>query len=186
MFAGKNCARLCIWLFHVGVYQCTTNVATYQQDSNNDGVIDFKATELGLDVSKPSGDSDDDGISDFIELGGDISNPLDSDGDGVINALESGSMAADATIASGLKLPDGSRVEIATASGKLLSGINVVAAVANSPAGVSFPFGVLSYNTTSDTGASVEIALTFSGELPVNIKLYKVDRFLQLRTITRY
>ncbi len=161
----------------VGVYQCTTNVATYQQDSNNDGVIDFKATELGLDVSKPSGDSDGDGISDFIELGGDINNPLDSDGDGVIDALEFGSMAANATFASGLKLPDGSRVDIATASGKLLSGISVVAAAANSPAGVSFPFGVLSYNTTSDTGASVEIALTFSGELPVNIKLYKVDRF---------
>ena len=159
----------------VGVYQCTTNVATYQQDSNNDGVIDFKAVELGLDVNAPSGDTDGDGIRDLIELGGDINNPLDSDGDGIIDALEAGNAAIDATFASGLKLPGGGSVNIATAPGKMLSGVSAAVAAATTPQGVSFPFGVLSYYTTADPGAGVEITLVFSEALPLNLALYKVD-----------
>lgn len=72
---------------------------------------------------------------------------------------------------------------IATEAGKSLSGVSVAVAAATAPAGVSFPFGVLSYNNTSDPGASVEISLTFSTELPANMQLYKVDRvgkFVQL------
>jgi hypothetical protein len=159
----------------VGVYQCTTNVATYQQDSNNDGVIDFKAVELGLDVTLPSGDSDGDGIRDIDELGGDINNPLDSDGDGVIDALEAGNAAIDARFANGLKLPGGGSINIATAPGKLLSGMSVIVAAETAPDGVSFPFGVLSYNTTSDPGASVEITVAVTSVLPANMSLYKVD-----------
>lgn len=160
----------------IGVYQCTTNVATYQQDSNNDGVVDFKAVELQLDVSSVSGDTDGDGITDVVELGSDINNPIDSDADGIIDALEAGNAATNAGVAHGVKLPAGGSINITTAAGKLLSEVSVAVAANTAPAGVSFPFGVLSYNTTSDQGAKVEISLVFSDELPANMALYKVDR----------
>jgi len=160
----------------VGVYQCTTNVATYQQDSNNDGIIDFIADQLQLDISSPSADTDGDGIRDIDELGSDFNYPLDSDGDGIIDALEAGNTAMDASIAHGLRLAGGGSINISTAAGKLLANISVIVATAIAPQGVSFPFGVLSYNTTSDIGASVEITLTFSAKLPVNMALYKAGR----------
>lgn len=54
-------------------------------DSDNDGITDVKEKELGLNPN--SVDSDDDGINDKDEVG-DIENPTDSDGDGVIDALD--------------------------------------------------------------------------------------------------
>ena len=62
-------------------------------DSNGDGILDVDAIALGLDPNDPDGDTDDDGSSDVDEVGGDLNNPLDSDVDGVIDALEPGAAA---------------------------------------------------------------------------------------------
>ncbi|MEN8801705.1 MAG: hypothetical protein ABF297_06980 [Thiogranum sp.] len=92
-------------------------------DSNGDGISDTDAIALGLDPNDPDGDTDDDTASDVIETGSDPGNPLpvDSDGDGVIDALEAGTSATDASVASGLKLSSGDTVTITAAGDIVLS-----------------------------------------------------------------
>ena len=70
-------------------------------DSNGDGLSDADAVALGLDPTDPDGDTDNDGQTDVIEIGGDVNNPLDSDVDGVIDALEAGTTAIDPAVATG-------------------------------------------------------------------------------------
>jgi len=141
-------------------------------DSNGDGLSDDEAIALGLDPNDPDGDTDDDGLSDVIEIGGDVDNPLDSDGDGVIDALEAGANASDASIADNIGLVLGS-VDIISA-GQTLSNISTGPA-SGGPAGIAFPFGTLSFKTTSPLGGSVTVRLIFSEALPLNLALYKVD-----------
>jgi len=55
-------------------------------DADGDGFSNLDETALGMDPYRV--DSDGDGISDPDEVGGDISAPLDSDFDGIIDALD--------------------------------------------------------------------------------------------------
>ena len=71
-------------------------------DSNNDGLSDQQALSLGL--SPTSYDTDSDGIDDIIELGNNVTQPIDSDHDSIIDALEYGNSATDAQVAHGLTL----------------------------------------------------------------------------------
>jgi hypothetical protein len=143
-------------------------------DSNGDGLSDADAIALGLDPHDPDWDTDNDGISDVLEVGVDVSNPLDGDVDGVIDALEPGADAADAMIASGLPLDGGASLVITTAAGETLSGVSVAAATAG-PAGINFPVGTVSYTTSAAVGGSVTVQMEFSADLPANLALYKVD-----------
>ncbi|HUQ11927.1 MAG TPA: hypothetical protein VM146_16550 [Steroidobacteraceae bacterium] len=59
----------------------------FQNDSDGDGLLDSAETTLGTDPSDP--DTDLDGASDGAEVGPNPASPVDTDGDGVINALES-------------------------------------------------------------------------------------------------
>ena len=88
------------------------------------------ASALGLDPNDPDGDTDDDAASDVIETGADPSNPMpvDSDGDGVIDALEPRTSAIDASVASGLTLSSGDTMSITTVSGEMLSEVSAAAA----------------------------------------------------------
>ena len=63
-------------------------------DSNDDGLSDAQSTAIGLDPQLT--DTDGDGNSDAVEVGGDPANPIDTDADSVIDALEFG--AADPNI----------------------------------------------------------------------------------------
>ncbi len=56
-------------------------------DSDNDGLTDAQEAELGTDPGNP--DSDGDGAGDGAEVGDDPAAPLDGDGDGIIDALDS-------------------------------------------------------------------------------------------------
>ena len=56
-------------------------------DADNDGLTNAQEAALGTDPD--IADTDADGTDDLIEVGSDIANPLDSDGDGKIDALES-------------------------------------------------------------------------------------------------
>ncbi|MGV6808272.1 MAG: IPTL-CTERM sorting domain-containing protein [bacterium] len=56
-------------------------------DSDNDGISD--ADEALLFTNPQLSDSDEDGIDDLSEIGGNIHQPLDTDSDGLINALDS-------------------------------------------------------------------------------------------------
>ena len=55
-------------------------------DQDNDAISDDDERSLGTDPSND--DSDSDGIKDNEELGTDLQNPTDTDGDGIINALD--------------------------------------------------------------------------------------------------
>ena len=144
------------------------------QDSNGDGLSDADAIALGLDPNDPDGDTDNDGISDVLEVGSDVNNPPDADIDGVIDALEPGTDAADAMVASGLPLAGGGTLKITTAAGEMLSGVSATAAT-GAPAGINFPFGMVSYMTTAPAGGTVSVQMEFSSDLPTNLAMYKVD-----------
>ncbi len=143
-------------------------------DSNGDGLSDAVAIALGLDPNDPDGDTDNDGVADLVEIGAAINNPLDSDVDGVIDALEPGAAANDASTASGLALGGGVSLTL-TSPGESLSDVRAVV-VTGGPAGVSFPFGAVSYTTTSVVvGGDVSVQMLVSADLPANLALYKVD-----------
>ncbi|MGF1560428.1 MAG: gliding motility-associated C-terminal domain-containing protein [Flavobacteriaceae bacterium] len=65
----------------------TIAVNDCDSDTDGDGLFDGLEAVLGTDPNNP--DTDGDGINDGEEVGPDVSNPLDSDGDGIIDALES-------------------------------------------------------------------------------------------------
>lgn len=58
-------------------------------DQDGDGLTNLEEYQAGTDPNKA--DSDDDSINDSIEVGGDPANPLDTDGDGTIDALDNDS-----------------------------------------------------------------------------------------------
>ncbi|MFN3786301.1 MAG: Ig-like domain-containing protein, partial [Thiothrix sp.] len=55
-------------------------------DNDKDGISDADEKRLGTDPNNP--DTDGDGVSDGVEVGADISKPLDTDGDGSIDPLD--------------------------------------------------------------------------------------------------
>jgi len=150
-----------------------TGTVTPPPDSNGDGISDADAIALGLDPNDPDGDTDNDGLSDVDEVG-DVNNPMDNDGDGVIDALEPGADASNAEITSGLALTSGDTVTITTETGEMLSQVSTAEAT-DTPGGINFPLGTVSYTTTSPVGGSVTVRLTFSVDLPGSLVIYKVD-----------
>ncbi|HFD87978.1 MAG TPA: hypothetical protein ENJ35_09925 [Gammaproteobacteria bacterium] len=150
------------------------NITIILPDSNSDGISDVAAIALGLDPNDPDGDTDGDGIPDITEVGGSINAPLDSDSDGVIDALEPGADATDASVVGAFPLTGGGSVRISTAVGEALSQVSADA-VTGAPTGISFPFGVISYTTTSEVGGNVTVRMTLSTNLPPNLVIYKVN-----------
>lgn len=57
-----------------------------QIDTDSDGIPDDREVELDMNPNSP--DSDGDGISDRVEIGTDWTQPVDTDGDGMIDALD--------------------------------------------------------------------------------------------------
>lgn len=137
-------------------------------------ISDDALVALGLNPAAPNGDTDGDGVSDKTEIGPDIGNPLDSDGDGLINALEVGDDASDASVAAGLSLENNVTLTLTTAAGEQLSNVAVIEA-AGAPAGITFPYGALSYTTSSQPGGSVTVRMSFSADLLANLAVYKID-----------
>ena len=142
-------------------------------DSNGDGISDVEATALGLSLDDPAGDSDHDGIPDIVEIGGDLSHPRDTNADGFIDALQ-------AMVVANIPLADGSVLDMTTAPGEILSKVSA-AAVTDGPSGVAFPFGAISYTTTSQNGGSVTVRLAFSVDLPKDLVLYKAGNGVYTR-----
>jgi hypothetical protein len=73
----------------VAQFTHTVNVgaSNFQNDSDGDGLLDGDETTLGTDPN--DADTDNDGASDGAEVGSNPASPVDTDGDGIINALES-------------------------------------------------------------------------------------------------
>ncbi|QLG44515.1 T9SS type B sorting domain-containing protein [Costertonia aggregata] len=71
----------------------TVAVNSCQQDSDNDGLVDGDESTLGTDPNNP--DTDGDGINDGDEVGDDVENPLDGDGDGILDVFDSNILDTD-------------------------------------------------------------------------------------------
>ncbi len=154
--------------------EATVTITINPTDTNGDGISDAQATILGLDPNDADGDTDNDQITDVAEVGGDLNNPIDSDADGMIDALEPGTSAADASVVSGLQFDDGTNLIIQTATGEALSNASSEV-ITDGPAEIDFPFGMMSYTTTAPTGGSATVRLSFSNDLPENLVVFKVD-----------
>ncbi len=68
-------------------------VTTCDVDTDGDGLLDGVEADLGTNPNET--DTDNDGIGDGTEVGPDTDNPLDEDGDGIIDALDSNTADAD-------------------------------------------------------------------------------------------
>ena len=139
---------------------------------SGNGLTIAQALALGFDPNAATVDADGDGIPDAVEVG-DPANPYDQDGDGLIDAFETGANTLDASIAAGLPVASGT-VNISS-PGQVISNVAFTSVGAGQPAGISFPFGVVSYDTSVAVGTSQTITLSFSNALPANLELYKVD-----------
>ncbi|WP_282049230.1 Calx-beta domain-containing protein [Maribacter aquivivus] len=73
--------------------EITINVSDCETDDDNDGLLGGEEVTLGTDSN--DADTDGDGIDDGVEVGDDVANPLDEDGDGIIDALDSNTADAD-------------------------------------------------------------------------------------------
>jgi hypothetical protein len=62
-----------------------------------------------------------------------------------------------------------------TATGQTLSGISITTADGNKPAGMSSPFGKITYTVTSPANGTATVTLDFSTTLPTTFEVYKVD-----------
>ncbi len=71
----------------------TISVNDCDVDTDLDGLFDGPEAELGTDPNNP--DTDGDGINDGDEVGDDIENPIDTDDDGIIDALDSNVIDSD-------------------------------------------------------------------------------------------
>ncbi|HEY7642458.1 MAG TPA: hypothetical protein VH814_22180 [Steroidobacteraceae bacterium] len=70
-----------------------SNAACLAADSDGDGLTNGEEDAIG--TSRGTVDSDGDGVSDAVEVGPNHGSPLDSDADGIIDALESGAIDSD-------------------------------------------------------------------------------------------
>jgi len=68
-----------------------TVIAVDEGDADGDGLTDVQEDVIG--TNKYHSDSDGDGSTDDIEVGSDVSNPLDADNDGTIDALDDRAVA---------------------------------------------------------------------------------------------
>jgi hypothetical protein len=65
-------------------------------------------------------------------------------------------------------------VTITTETGETISTVSTGTATGG-PSGINFPFGTISYTTSSPVGGSVTMTFEFSTDLPDNLVIYKVD-----------
>ncbi len=73
--------------------EVTISVNDCDTDTDLDGLFD--GTEITLGTDPNNADTDGDGIEDGVEVGDDTANPLDEDGDGIIDALDSNILDSD-------------------------------------------------------------------------------------------
>jgi len=67
--------------------------SNFNNDSDGDGLLDDQETALGTDIN--DADTDNDGTADGAEVGPNVNSPIDTDGDGTINALEPANVDTD-------------------------------------------------------------------------------------------
>ncbi|MCG9657975.1 hypothetical protein [Vibrio mediterranei] len=158
-------------------------------DSNLDGINDQQALALGLNPD--SFDSDDDGITDWDEIGGDLSTPLDSDNDSIIDALEYGDTAYSAHQVYGLKTQNKQTLNIETSS-ELEVGYATISSMQRPVSapdssdgfaeldstlgqpGLTYSWGNLSleFDKTSALTSKQTVSLNFSHSLPDKLVVY--------------
>ncbi|PKG39243.1 choice-of-anchor U domain-containing protein [Psychromonas sp. Urea-02u-13] len=163
-------------------------------DSNNDGLTDQIALTLGLDPS--NNDSDQDGLDNISEIGADVNTPLDSDNDGIIDALEFSEYAFNAQVGKALTLISGDYVNLTSSSTWALTAIMAgsmqhkvdnlenINDIVNTDStlgdpGLDYNYGNISftsYQIESDNRATnTTITLNFSTPLPDKLLLYSIQ-----------
>jgi len=66
-------------------------------------------------------------------------------------------------------------VKITTESGETITDVST-SEVADVPRGMEFPFGAISYTTTSPKGGTVTMRFKFSSDLPKDLAIFKIDK----------
>ncbi len=135
-------------------------------DADGDGLTDSQEQSLGTNPYHP--DTDGNGVPDGVEIGSNPSIPLDSDGDGIIDALDNDTMV--------VQDENGQRISIKTSAGSLKSSYNQPLSELPTRSGaldsVSMDRGVLGFTVEGlNAGQSIDVTLTFE-ELPSGTDTY--------------
>jgi hypothetical protein len=69
--------------------------SNFQNDSDGDGLLDSVESSPAVGTDPNNQDTDNDGLEDGAEVGPNAASPVDSDGDGIINALDSATVDSD-------------------------------------------------------------------------------------------
>ena len=105
-------------------------------------------------------------------------NVSDAAGNAATQVVRTVKVVATGTTAGGsttqLTLASGGTVTLVS-TGQYISSFSAAATVGTIPSGMQFPFGMISYQSTSTVGGSQTVDMTFSSALPANTVLYKVD-----------
>ncbi len=168
------------------------NIVQVNTDYNQDGIDDQAALALGLNPNKL--DTDNDGISDFTELGSDHDNPLDSDGDSIIDALEFGDSALNPQKVTGLLTENKQHLTVETSDQLTIKNVfvgSMYLAVPNPDSsddfpnldsslgqpGITYPWGNLSLDLAvpSNILEQTKISLEFSQPLPKSLLIYALS-----------
>jgi len=141
-------------------------------DFDLDGVTDALERILGtnpkLANTNVSGASTD--AKDLVYL----INPSDSDGDGVVDALEDNISALDASVVTGIPSASGATTFSINGNGNAIQSVAVDLAAA-SPASVNTQLGALSYKVLAAVGATVTVRINSTQPFGTNGQFYKLD-----------
>jgi len=141
-------------------------VAVEDTDADGDSLTDDQEQAIGTNPFSP--DSDGNGVPDDVEVGSDPDQPLDLDGDGVIDALDTDTMV--------VQDENGQRIAIKTSAGRVTSAYNQplseLSARSGDYAEITMESGILGLSIDGLTeGQSVDVTLTFES-LPAGIDSY--------------
>ena len=105
-----------VFPLRVSPYWNSDKMTKITTDLNNDGLPDIISQELGLLIG--STDTDADGMSDLDEIGDNWAMPLDSDNDGIIDALEAGDAANNRDLFNNMSLSSNEKVTVKPLNGE--------------------------------------------------------------------
>lgn len=141
-------------------------------DYDLDGLTDAQERILGTNPLKPNTNTS--GANSDFKDAVYANSPSDSDGDGVIDALEDNASMLDASVVTGIPSVDGMNTFSINGNGHAIQAV-AVGRLVSAPAAVNGQLGFLSYRVLTTVGATVTVRINSVAPLGSNGQFYKLD-----------